>query len=120
MNDFDASDLIKRLKGRKLSSIEFVMDYKQFLFDGIGLTVNNPITIIVNTNKVNQRDLNFNNNLIGIIGSIVTEAVFLNDEYIELHFETKTVIRISLNPLDYTSPEGVIFIDSMNNITSIW
>lgn len=120
MNDYDASKLLIRLKGRKLSSIEFVMDYQQLLFDGIGVTVNNPITIIVGDNAIEQSNSDFNNCLINIIGNVIKDALFWDDKYVELIFENHVIIRISLNPLDYTSPEGVIFEDSINRITSVW
>jgi hypothetical protein len=114
------STLLSSLEKRKLNSIVFIWDYYQFFFDGPYLTINNPITIINKKSIINKNNVNFNNSLIDLIGKMLINTKYFNKDFLELIFENETIIKITLKPNDYISPEGVIFKDDERGILDIW
>lgn len=105
----DLSTAIRQLKGRVLSSVEFVHDYLQLRFDGPCLTAYTHPTIDYTGGRVTWGAPGYRDRLCEQIGATVTDA-WANEAEVAVGFESRTVISISMKDEDYTGPEAVQFV----------
>jgi hypothetical protein len=110
----DANDhpykLFGQLRGRELSSVEFVRDYLQLRFDG-GPTINvmSPVVVTRTAGRSRSWDDQFRNALCGQIGKSVGNAEVVEQLHLLIAFDDGSEITISLVPDDYGGPEAVYY-----------
>ena len=104
----DLSSAIGQLKGRVLSSVEFVHDYLQLRFDGPCLTAYTHPTIDHTDGRAIWGGPGYRDRLCEQIGATVTDA-WANEAEVSIGFDSGTVISVSMNDDDYTGPEAVQF-----------
>ena len=100
---------LARLKGKPISSIEFLKDYLQLRFDGPCLTAYTAPTIRVGLASQGWGDPGYFDSLCAQIGAFVDEAG-ANDEQVTISFESGVRLAISLREQDYLGPEAVQFV----------
>jgi hypothetical protein len=104
------------LKGEKLSSVVFVMDYLQLDFDGNRFTMNIwPSVIVLNIEyKFGMPD--YRNKICSVIGQVVSEVIFKDKEFIAINFQNGDSIKLSLDPNnpELLTPEIATFSDVEN------
>lgn len=107
---------LHELKGRDLSSIEFVRDYVQFRFDGPCLTVHIPpsVTTALGHTLVPGEQC-YRDSLCERIGVKVRDTEVDLTE-LAIHFEDGATFRISLREKDYRGPEAIEFINEAGDI----
>ena len=105
----DFSSAIGQLKGRVLSSIEFVQDYVQLRFDGPCLTMYTHPNIDHTEGRSCWGSTGYRDRLCDQIGSTVTDA-WANEAEVSVGFESGTVISVSMKDEDYSGPEAVQFV----------
>jgi hypothetical protein len=115
MSQFD-SDFLKLILGAQLSSVEFVMDYVQLHFDGPTLTVYFWPVVKRNGNISRFGEPDYRDELCGRIGHKVVSAFLREDEAIDITFDDRAEIHISLRPEDVARlPEAGYFNPDIHN-----
>ena len=106
----DANDhpykLFEQLRGRGLSSVEFVRDYLQLRFDGPTINVMSPV-VTGAAGRSRSWDDQFRNALCGQIGKSVGNVEVVEQLHLLVAFDDGSEITISLVPDDYDGPEAV-------------
>lgn len=109
---------LSELKGRDLSSVEFVRDYVQLRFDGPYLTMHMlPSIITAQGDALMPGERCYRDFLCERIGVKVTDIEVVAHTEVAIHFEDGTALRISLREGDYRGPEALEF---MNEGGDIW
>lgn len=101
------SDILNELIGEKLSAVTFVQDYLQLWFDGPGLNVMNPITVLAENRQIASWEKGFRDLLCGQIAKTISSVVWNEGEGFELTFSDESILSVSLKPDDYSGPEAV-------------
>lgn len=104
----DLNSGVGQLKGRVLSSVEFVQDYLQLRFDGPCLTAYTHPVVDVATERLSWGVLGYRDRLCDQIGSTVVDA-WANEAEVSVGFESGAVISVSLRDEDYNGPEALQF-----------
>ena len=100
--------LLNQLKGKQLSSVEFVQDYFQIRFDGPTINVTSGRTTVYSNNTyVVSWDDQFRNMLCGQISKIVKEVSLIPQKELRILFRDKSKIIVSLHPDDQVCPEAI-------------
>jgi hypothetical protein len=102
-------DALQGLKGRVLSSVEFVSDYIQLRFDGATLTAYTPALLVLGGKQIARDDPGYRDSLCAQIGVRVTDAHLIEGKELALLFENGTIIKIPLEEKDYRGPEALMF-----------
>ncbi|HEV8283655.1 MAG TPA: hypothetical protein VGQ09_05055 [Chitinophagaceae bacterium] len=99
------------LIGEQLSSVIFVQDYLQLDFDGKKMTCYEwPTVKLVNGNlDINNKD--YRNALCSLIASKVSDAILIDNEKLDINFESGEQIGFSLKEASgeviyFSTPEG--------------
>jgi len=104
----DLNSAISQLKGRVLSSVEFVQDYVQLRFDGPCLTAYTHPVVDLGTDRFVWGASGYRDRLCERIGSTVVEA-WANEAEVSVGFESGVVVSVSLRDEDYIGPEAIQF-----------
>jgi hypothetical protein len=99
---------LSELKGRVLSSVEFVQDYMQLRFDGPVLTTYTLPTVSAEGTAIAFGDPEYRNRICAEIGREV-RATGLDKDVVAIQFTDGAEFRISLRDEDYRGPEAVQF-----------
>lgn len=116
MTAADLNSAIGQLKGRVLSSVEFVQDYVQLRFDGPCLTAYTHPIVNLGRECLVWGVSGYSDRLCEQIGSTVI-AAGANGTEVSVGFESGAVISVSLLDEDYIGPEAIQF---TNEEGSIW
>lgn len=98
---------LEQLRGQHLSAVTFVQDYLQLWFDGPGINVSNPMTVLSGQSSVTSGQHGFRDALCAQIAKIVQAADYRAGEAFIIGFEDGSQISISLRERDYTTPEAI-------------
>jgi len=90
------TDAAERIRGRDLTSIEFVEDYLQLRFDAVCLTINAPVSAVVSGGVYGTGSAGFSDLLRNQIGKSVKSAATVAGERIVLEFKDGSRIEVSL------------------------
>jgi hypothetical protein len=102
------------LRGRELSSVEFVRDYVQFRFDGPYLTVHNlPAVVTSPENTLTPGERCYRDSLCERIGVKVRSIKVVHTE-VAIDFEDGTTFKLSLEKEH--GPEALEFINEGGDI----
>ena len=101
-------DLLTRLVGRQLSSVEFVQDYVQLRFDGPCLNAFTPPTVAKADRSLAWNSPGYRDMLCENIGKHVSRALVREGDAIVVEFQNGGIISISLLPADYRGAEAAI------------
>jgi hypothetical protein len=110
---------VHNLRGRELSSVEFVRDYIQLRFDGPTLTAYTAPVLVVDANRIAFGEPGFRDSMCAQIGTQETDASVEEDHAIKLVFHNGVKVEISLRPADYRGPEAAMLSNSPND-TWVW
>jgi hypothetical protein len=97
---------LEKIRGCALSSVEFVMDYVQFWFDGACLTAFPPPAVDRGSGILASGERGYRDLLCGQIGCLV-ERTEVNDQRVTIAFEGGAAVSISLLDHDYRGPEAL-------------
>jgi hypothetical protein len=101
---------LSELKGRDLSSVEFIRDYVQFRFDGPYLTMHVlPSIITAPGNMLTPSDRCYRDFLCERIGVKVTDTEVVAHTEVAIHFEDGATIKLSLQKEGSSGPEALEF-----------
>jgi hypothetical protein len=106
------SEALQELKGVRLYSVEFVMDYVQLHFGGPILTAYTHPSLNVRGRSITWETDGFRDLLCELIEVPVVEAHVVAGEELRLHFENGAIFAVSLQDKDYGGPEAVEFISN--------
>jgi hypothetical protein len=101
--------LFEQLRGRELSSVEFVRDYLQLRFDGPTINVMSSVVVTRSEGRSRSWDEQFRNALCGQIGKSVRTVEIVEQLHLLIAFDDRSEIEISLVPDDYDGPEAVYY-----------
>jgi 2C-methyl-D-erythritol 2,4-cyclodiphosphate synthase len=108
---------LSELKGRDLSSVEFVRDYVQFRFDGPYLTMHVLPSIITAQGDTLTPDKRcYRDFLCERIGVKVRDIEVVAHTEVAVHFEDGTIFKLSLQKEDRRGPEALEFINDGGDI----
>src|SRR5437867_1972098 len=100
--------LFQEIVGEQLSSVEFVQDYVQLRFDGPFLTAVTQPMIEVQDRKLHWDDPCFRDELCKRISKRVIAARIVPGDSVQVEFEDRAVVKVSLKNEDYKVPEAAI------------
>jgi len=103
-------DALHDLRGRTLSSVEFVHDYVQLRFDGPTLTAYTQPYLTLGAKAIFWGDPAYRNSLCALIGVQVEDTNVTAGKELTVHFQDGTVLKISLKDKDYHGPEALEFV----------
>jgi hypothetical protein len=104
------------LRGRELSSVEFVRDYVQLRFEGPYLTVHNlPSVVTSPENTLTPDERCYRDSLCERIGVKVKDITVADHAEVTIHFEDGTTFKLSLQK-DRGGPEALEFINEGGDI----
>lgn len=98
--------LFEQLRGQQLSSVTFVKDYLQLWFDGPGINVTNPLTVMTPVQTITSWSPGFRDLLCEQIAKVVSNVERRSGEALAISFEDGSAMSISLRAQDYRSPEA--------------
>lgn len=104
----DLNAAVGQLKSRVLSSVEFLIDYLQFRFDGPCLSAYIYPTIQDSGGSVSWGVPGFRGRLCEQIGGRVADA-WATDEAVCLRFDSGVLISVSIRDEDHVGPEALQF-----------
>jgi hypothetical protein len=105
-----ASFTDKALRGRQLSSVEFVQDYLQLRFDGPCLTLLTWPRVIDDRKVFGFNDPGYRDALCALIGQLIAQVSFSQDHSkLIIAFENESGLEISLHENDPSILEAVKF-----------
>ena len=99
-------EIFAELSGRQLHAVTFVLDYLQLWFEGPGINVYNPISILDAGRDIRSGSPGFRDAICGQIAKIVVEVEISEDVALAIRFGDQSQIAVSLRPDDYTGPEA--------------
>jgi hypothetical protein len=103
------------LRGRELSSVEFVRDYIQFRFEGPYLTVHNlPSVVTSPQNTLTPGGRYYRDSLCERIGVKVRDIKVVDHTEVAIDFEDGTTFKLSLGK--ERGPEALEFINEGGDI----
>ncbi len=113
------SEFKRRIEGTRVSSVLFVEDYLQMIFDDYGLTLYvwpeiEKRGIVMLNGQAGYRDA-----LCNLINCRVIEATEKDDE-IAILFTDGSYLTMSLRPEDRAGPESGLFFSQMGSLTIVW
>jgi hypothetical protein len=117
--DQKSTNGIANLRGRELSSVEFVRDYIQLRFDGPVLTAYTLPTITAGEKVIVSGAPGYRDSLCARIGTSVRDVSIQEGEAITLRFEDGVEVQISLRPESYTGAEAAMLSNSAED-TWVW
>ena len=100
------SVIFEELRGEQLSAVTFVQDYLQLWFDGPGINVTNPLTVVSSSGKVTTDQPGFRDALCAQIAKIVDKVEIRSSDALVVRFTDGTLFSVSLKPEDYSSAEA--------------
>jgi hypothetical protein len=115
--------IIKSLEGTELSSVIFIRDYIQFVFEGekenvILSSFILPSSVISNHTYTFQTP-GWRDALCSFINKIVRSAFVAEENSIKLTFKDGSMLRVSLKDEDYDGPEAAMLFEGKGKIT-VW
>ena len=99
---------LQRIVGRSLTSVVFIHDYIQFIFDGPILTTLTLPRLDHAGIVVSQHCAGYCDGLCSQIGLTVSSAC-VTSEGVSIQFENQAELSVSLLPADYVGPEAINF-----------
>jgi hypothetical protein len=108
MNPETESTIRQHFVGRRLSSVTFVMDYIQLMFDPPpSVNALTPITVRSGGRMAVSGDDGFRNLICEQIPKTVMSVSLVDGEALTFSFEDGSTISLSLRQQDYVCPEAV-------------
>ena len=105
-----ANDSLNKIRGRPLTSVEFVLDYVQLRFDGPTLTAYIWPSLTLAEKTVAWGQEGYRDALCARIGVKVADTSIVEGKNLTIYFDDGAVLRISLREQDYRSLEAVYFV----------
>lgn len=102
-------EILQRIVGEQLSSVEFVMDYVQLRFNGPTLTAVTHPVVEVHGRVYSWGECGFRDALCERIAKRVTSALVKPGDLLRIEFADSSAVKISLRDEDYVGAEAVIF-----------
>jgi hypothetical protein len=114
----ETNNFLNILKGEKLSSVIFVMDYLQLDFNGNRLTLNLWPIVSVNNSSYKYGDQFYRDQLCSFITKKVSDDILKIDEVLILKFNDQNSIKMLLHPTnpEICTPEILDFRDTAGNL----
>jgi hypothetical protein len=114
---------IKAIESSDLSSVNFIRDYIQFVFEGkkenVILSAFTLPTTEVNNKKYHFQTSGWRDALCTLIKKIVSTAIAEEGNAIKITFEDGDVLEISLKEEDYDGPEAAMLTNDNGEIM-VW
>ena len=101
-------DFLNEIVGERLTAVTFVLDYHQLQFEGILLTILNPITVVERSLHTKVGEDKFRNRLCEQIAKIASRVDCREGNVLAIAFEDGSLISVSLNDKDRLGQEAVL------------
>ncbi|HWX56528.1 MAG TPA: hypothetical protein VN176_18240 [Verrucomicrobiae bacterium] len=111
------NESLSQIKGRALSSVEFVQDYVHLRFDGAFLTAYTWPYLTVGVKTFSWGEGSYKDSLCSQIGIQVRDANIVQGRALSIFFEDGAILTVSLRDSDYRGPEAVQF---SSNDGAVW
>jgi hypothetical protein len=111
---------LERLIGNPVSSICFVQDYVQIVFDDLVLTCYQMPTVSISDHEADPHCAVYKDRLCGLIGRSVQSVVEKPYEELAIYFDGGDWIRISLRPEHASSVEAATLHQQGGPIFIVW
>ncbi len=98
---------LEKLRGLRLTHVDFVHDFVQLRFAEYTLTIFNPIVIRIGDETLTSEHPDFQHALRNRIHDQLAGIAFQQNKSAELRFATDTVITILLTDADYSGLEAM-------------
>lgn len=92
-----------------LTSVAFVMDYVQLLFDYLVFTAYTLLQVLTPEQTLSPSQAGYADALRALIGHAPISVDIRFGDRLAIIFDNHTSISVSLNDVDYTGPEAVMF-----------
>lgn len=112
----DQKEFSNLLVGRRISSVEFVLNYVQLKFEGVTLTCVTLPSVTVAGRRWSWGETGFTDQLLGRIDQRVKAASYQLGDCVSLLFTDDGSIQISLKDEDYRAAEAVI----VQSVSGAW
>src|SRR6202795_3929834 len=89
-----------------LSQVKFVHDYIQLVFQSSHISFYNPVTIHLPERPLLRNDIGFCDHLVALIEKRVIDVRSEPKKSLDLHFENRWIVSLSLQPEHYSGPEA--------------
>ncbi len=106
MNDEAPPAIFDELRGEQLSAVTFVQDFLQLWFDGPGINITNPLTVVSSSGNVTTGQPGFRDALCAQIAKIVDTVEIRPSDALVVRFADASLFSVSLKPEDYSSAEA--------------
>lgn len=106
------------MKGKRLASVTFILDYIQLGFDHAGLSIMRPPRILADNNVLVREMQGYCEELCSLVGTTVRDVVVKEEHGIWLYFEHAT-LEIPFGDVDNAGNEAAILGDTKGNMW-IW
>ena len=94
------------LDAEPLSSVVFVQDYIQLVFQDLYFNLYNPVSVHRESRTLREADIGFADELRRLIGQRVVDTSAQERQFVTVKFERGTQVTVSLRPEDVTGPEA--------------
>lgn len=98
---------LEKVRGLRLTHVDFVRDFVQLRFAEYTLTIFNPIEVRIGDETLTAEHPDFQHAIRNRIHDQVAGIAFQQNKSAELRFATDTVISILLTEADYSGPEAM-------------
>ncbi|BBH19470.1 hypothetical protein Back11_08150 [Paenibacillus baekrokdamisoli] len=119
---FHESALLKAIETSEMSSVVFIRDYIQLVFENdketVILTAFTLPTVLIKNELFNKQVVGYCDALCSLINQAVKKALVEEGIAISLLFENEELVKISLREEDYKGTEAAMF-SSVDGI-SVW
>ena len=94
------------LDAEPLSSVVFVQDYIQLVFQDLYFNLYNPVDVHHGDSTLGETDIGFADQLRRLIGQRVIDTSATERQFAAITFECGTRVAVSLRPEDASGPEA--------------
>jgi hypothetical protein len=105
---------LSELVGRPLTSVVFIHDYLQFVFDGPTLTALTIPTFQSGERSLARAQPGYCDAVCALI-EVLVEKIEVNGQQLEIGFANGAVLQISLAESEYTGPEAINYTGENGN-----
>lgn len=106
---------MSEIVGRVLTSVVFIHDYIQFVFDGPCLTTLTLPSILTTDGELRHGERGYCDCLCSQIGAQVKTTCSSSEE-VKITFGNDVAIAVSLREEDYTGPEAINYVGDDGNL----
>jgi hypothetical protein len=103
------SEVLRKLVGTAVVSVDFVEDYVQLVWEKSFLTAYTMPAIVTEGVKYCKEDTEYRQAMYRLEGQVVERAEVVGDEAVSFLFMGGTLLSISIQDVDHAAPEALLY-----------